>query len=154
MSQICYKIKQVCDYVHRVGITSTFTDALDECVRMAFTDVGELKDTNGDYYRVMYNMQEKLIEAYSEYHRGSDRPLPYDLYTKFMSACRGCGFIVHNEILQNKHTETQDVYEQRRSAQPTQHARGDGGGATREAQSMRELLRKLRDLLETYEQSV
>ena len=151
MSQICYNIKILCDYVHRVGMNSTFTQALDECVRVAFKGDGELKETNGDYNSVMRDMRPILDRAYKAYHEGNSRPLHYDLYEKFMSVCRACGFMLQNVEMQNWHKETLIEYEKRSSAQPTQHARGDGGGATREAQSMRELLRKLRDLLETYE---
>ena len=146
MSQMCYIIKQLCDYVHshRVGMNSAFTDALDECFRLAFTGDGELRETNGDYKSVMRAMKVYLNQAYQAYHSGSSRPLPYDRYEKFMTLCRGCGLIVGDVDMQNWNQETQDEYAKRGGAQPIAQAGG----------SMKELLVKLRELLETYEQRV
>jgi hypothetical protein len=141
MSQICYIIKQLCDYVHSVGMKSAFTDALDECFRLAFTG-GVLRETNGDYYSVMSVMKMYLNQAYKAYHSGSSRPLPYDRYEKFIRVCRGCGLIMRDGDMQNWQQETQDEYTKRGGAQPIAQAGG----------SMKELLVKLRELLETYEQ--
>ena len=61
-----------------------------------------------------------------------------------MTLCRGCGLIVGDVDMQNWNQETQDEYAKRGGAQPIAQA---GGG-------MKELLVKLRELLETYEQRV
>ena len=67
MSQILYRIQQVCAYTHEVGMKSiVFTLALDECVLLAFTELigGELRGTNDAFYeRVLGQVEDPLCRG-------------------------------------------------------------------------------------------
>ena len=152
MSQILYRLQQVCAYTHE-GLrmkSSAFTLALDECVLLAFTELigGELRGTKDAFYEgVMRNVEDPLCQAYLEYHRGSSRPLPYEQYAKFMGAVHSCGHFVHNEKMQTCHQETEEEYTPGGSTQPNQQ---ESAAETR-GNRMKELLARLRALLTEFE---
>lgn len=153
MSQTLYKIRQLWEYVHGAGLKSHFTDELDKCVQLAFTADGQLKDTNEEFIKlVMREVQYYLFGAYSAYHTGYSRPLPYKQYEKFMDACKLCGVYVHNQDLQNLRRETEAEHEiGKTQPSPQTVITGEGGAAETHGNRMKELLARLREILTEFE---
>ena len=121
MSQVLFKIQQLSAYTHTAGMKSRFTNALDECVLLAFTSLigGQLRDTTDAFYDVMRQVSGPLSRAYVAYHEAYTRDLPYAEYAKFMSAVHSCGYFVHNARLQTLKQETEEEHNQR-GTQPLQ----------------------------------
>ena len=121
MSQVLFRIQQICAYTHSQGMKSRFTNALDECVLLAFTSLigGQLKDTTDAFYeRVMRQVRDPLNRAYVAYHEANTRDLPYAEYEKFMSAVHSCGFFLHDARLQTLTQETEEIHTHRGTPQP------------------------------------
>ena len=145
MSQVLYKIQQICAYTHTARMPkSTFTTALDECVLLAFTSLigGNLKDMTPAFIEnVMQKVTDPLCRAYLAYNEANSRDLPYAEYQKFISAVRACGHFVRNVNMQNCLLETEKIYNERGTQplpptpqlpqpQPTQQAEARGNGNT------------------------
>ncbi len=116
---------------------------------MAFTEGGErgvLKETDDEYKAVMERVKEGLKKAYTAYHDGSSRPLPYEQYEVFMRACVACAVWTQDRGMQQLHKETTEEYADRRLRQARKEARAAARG-----KSLEELLRELRELLSKYE---
>jgi hypothetical protein len=152
MSQTLYKIKLLCDYIQSVGMKTTFTEFLDDCVRLAFAADGELKKTNDESETVMQKVNSYLSRAYVAYHEGISRPLPYEQYEKFVSVCHSCGFYVHDKRMQTLYKETAKEHMRRGGRQPIQPIQPiqtiHGGSAETRRNRMRELLDELMKLLD------
>jgi hypothetical protein len=169
MSQVLYKIQQLSAYTHTAGLKSRFTDALDECVRLAFTSLigGQLSDTTDAFIkRIMPQVGALLDTAYIEYHGANTRDLLYAEYAKFMSAVHSCGFFLQNARLRTLKQETLEEHThhgtpqplpptpqlpptlQLPQPQPTQQAEARGNGNT-----VRALLAKVRALLDELEKA-
>jgi hypothetical protein len=103
-------------------LKSRFTDALDECVLLAFTSLidGHLIDTTDAFIKgIMPQVGAFLDTAYVAYHEAYTRDLPYAEYAKFMSAVHACGFFLHNAQLRTLKQETEQEHNQR-GTQPLQ----------------------------------
>ena len=153
MSQLVFKMRQLLEYVRKEGINSDFTKALAECVRLTQGEPEVKIDEKGLLAR---DVKRSLDQAYKAYHTGSRRPLPYEQYEKFMQVCHGWGSFMGDVQMQRWYKETEEVYVKAGGAPPIGQtgtaALGNDDTKTRGAERMQELLVKLRELLETYEE--
>ena len=128
MAQALLQLKAVWEWVQSHGMKSKFTDALDACCDLVFEDFmqrsGEPKlawrsTLNETYANVTGHelclrlVTVRLGDALSEYNADKSRPLPYEMYEKFVRACRSWGYLVQDRVMQEFTTEEKALYESR-----------------------------------------
>ena len=176
MSQQLLRLRAVWNCVHEMRMDSDFTKALDEIIGLAFephtvsengldVKVSVLRD---DYKSLMGDepgvetVRACLLWAYDAYHADSTRPLPYDMYKMFVGACHGCGSLVNKRNMVKWYLETPEEHSTGGAKKASPQAEASAGAAvpvkddaqTQENERLRELLRRLKKIVEEYERGV
>ena len=163
------RLKAVWSSVHEMGLKdSDFTKALDEIMSHAFEKhtvsenlqqvvVLKLKTsftglTGEEFYA--QEIGRCLQRAYDAYHAGDTRPLDYETYKMFVTACHEWGSLTQNQKMEEVYLETPEEYStggrQQTKASAGAAVPGKDDGQTQAKDRLRELMRRLRQIVEDY----
>lgn len=137
MAQALFKIKQVWEYVGQMGLKSDFRYFLDECADLVFEEVThgvvqpewKLKEKYlniSGHEEWLKPVTKSLINAYEACCKDKSRPLTYEMYAKFVSACVTWGTAMNNPELRGVEVEAdsktyykrRDLYTAAQAAKP------------------------------------
>ncbi len=149
MSQLVFIMRRLVVYVQTHNINTDFTKALEACVRLT-QGVPEVEiDAYGDVAR---DVARWLVKAYRAYRSDGSRPLPYAQYDMFIRVCHGWGSFMNDVQMTRWHQETEDEYERAKKLLKTRAPAQTRAEPQTDAERMKELLAKLRKLLESYDE--
>jgi hypothetical protein len=155
--------------MHEKGLNdSDFTKALDEIISHAFekktvtenqqlAEVLKLKtiynDLTGHEFYVL-EVGRWLQRAYDAYHAGDTRPLDYEMYKMFVTACHELGAIMNNQKMMELYLETPEEHRtggrQKTKASAGAAVPGKDDAQTQAKERLRELLQRLKEIVEDY----
>ena len=165
MAQALFKIKEVWECVRQMGLQSDFRYFLDECADLVFEEVThgisqsewKLKEKYlnfSGHEAWLQPVTKSLIYAYEACLADKSRPLTYEMYAKFVSACVTWGTVVNNSELRYVKVEAdEETYNKRRDRYIEAEAAKPAKPEDKYEKILR-LLQELKGLVETTDTKV
>ncbi len=115
------------------GHASSFTNFLDEFADLVlyepeFRVKHKYFSIDGTEERLK-PVTKSIEHAYEEYYKDRSCPLEYEMYAKFVSACRAWGTLVHNWSLWDLDVEDKEAFDKRRDRYRVSQSKGPTGTA-------------------------